>query len=174
MNRYEGAAEAFPSKCVLISYGRKVGSDDNGGDGGSTKGGGRGGRSIVDQRNNLARFTMHGKLTASGADLAAEKAVSNRGSGPAISPRRLSWPSRVFWKGWWRERRLDMTATSWGIWYTSRGRGVFHGKEGPNLYIKGPNPNYTFWSTFVRAHLYLSVLFFFKFAKKTWHILNKV
>ena len=97
MNRYEGAAEAFPSKCVLISYGRKVGSDDNGGDGGSTKGGGRGGRSIVDQRNNLARFTIHRRLIAIREELAAKKTTSNMGRGggrgPAIPPRRLGWPS---------------------------------------------------------------------------------
>ena len=57
-------------------------------EGGSADGGGCGGRAKADQRNNPTRFMMHGNLTASGAELAAEKAASKRGrgrgSGPAI------------------------------------------------------------------------------------------
>ena len=58
-------------------------------------------RSIVGHRNNLTRFMMAGKLTASGVDLAAEKAARNRerlrGSGRGHPPpRRLGWPSRGF------------------------------------------------------------------------------
>ena len=137
MTRYEGVAEAVPSKYILLSVGRKVGADKNGGNRGSADGGGCGGRAIVDQRNNLARFTMHGKLTASGADLAAEKAVSNRGSGPAISPRRLSWPSRGFWGGWRGERWAMRTTTSWGIWNNARGRGVSaKARKGPAYILR--------------------------------------
>ena len=43
--------------------------DKNGGDEGSADGGGGGGRAIADQRKNLTRFMMHGKLMASGAEL---------------------------------------------------------------------------------------------------------
>ena len=50
-------------------------------------------RSIADQRNNLKRFMMHGKLTASEAELAADKAASNRGgdrrSGPRHPPKKV-------------------------------------------------------------------------------------
>ena len=127
MTRYGGAAEAISSKYVLLSVGRKVGVDKNGGNRRSADGGGCGGRAIVNQRNNLARFTMHGKLTASRAELAAEKVVINRGrgrgSGPAIPSNWLSCPNRGFWGGWRGERRLMRTMTSWGIWNNARGRG---------------------------------------------------
>ena len=59
------------------------------GDGGSADGGGGNRRAIADQRDNLTRFMMHGKLTASGAELAAEKAASNRGSGPGHPPKKV-------------------------------------------------------------------------------------
>ena len=114
----------IPSNYVLLSVGGEVGADKNGGDGES--GGGCGGRAIADQRNNLTRFMMYGKLTVSGAELAAEKVANNRGrgrgSGPAIPPRRLGWPSRGFWGVWRGERRLMRMTTSWGIWHNPRGR----------------------------------------------------
>ena len=47
-------------------------------------------RAILDQRNNVKRFMVHGKLTASRAELADDKAVRNRGrcrgSGPEPPP----------------------------------------------------------------------------------------
>ena len=52
-------------------------------------------RSIADHRNNLTGFVVHGKLTVSGAELAAEMAASNRGvggeggSGPSHSPKNV-------------------------------------------------------------------------------------
>ena len=81
MTRYERATEATPSRYILISEWEEVGADKKGGDGGSVNGGGCSGRAIVDQRTNLESFMMNGKLTESRAELAAEKAVSNRGSG---------------------------------------------------------------------------------------------
>ena len=84
--------EAISSNYVLLSVGGKVGVDKNRGNGESADGGGCGGRAIVDQRNNLTRFMMHGKLTASEAELAAEKAASNRGRGRGSV---LSIPPRV-------------------------------------------------------------------------------
>ena len=88
---------------------------------------------------------MLGGLTASRAELEDKKAESNRGvvRGAALSirPRKLGWPSRDFCRGWRGERRSSRTTTSWGIWYTARVLGVFQGKEGRHLYIKGPNPN---------------------------------
>ena len=52
----------------------------------------------MDQRNNLERFTIHGKLTASGAELSDEKAVRNmerdRGSRPATPPQE-GWVGQV-------------------------------------------------------------------------------
>ena len=47
----------------------------------------------MDQRDNLKRFMMHRKLTASGADLAAKKAARNRGRGKGIGPSNL--PKKV-------------------------------------------------------------------------------
>ena len=47
-------------------------------------GGGR--RAIAYQRDNLERFMMHGKLMASGSELAAKKAESNRGRGRGSGP----------------------------------------------------------------------------------------
>ena len=43
----------------------------------------------MDQKNNLPRFMIHEKMTASGADLAAEKTASNRGSGPMQPPKKV-------------------------------------------------------------------------------------
>ena len=98
MTRYEGAVEAIPLNCVLLSVGEKVGVDKNGGDEGSADGGGGGGRAIADQRKNLTRFMMHGKLMASGAELAAEKAASNRGSGPGHPPKKIRLAKfRLLW-----------------------------------------------------------------------------
>ena len=61
-----------------ILWGVVWGIDNNRGDGGSADGGGR---AIADQRDNLTRFTMHGKLTESRAELTGEKAASNKGRG---------------------------------------------------------------------------------------------
>ena len=51
------------------------------------------GRAISDQRENLTRFMIHGKLTVNGAELAAKKAASNksrgRGCGPGHSPKKV-------------------------------------------------------------------------------------
>ena len=51
------------------------------------------GRAILDQRENLTRFMIHGKLTVNGAELAAKKAASNksrgRGCGPGHSPKKV-------------------------------------------------------------------------------------
>ena len=125
--------------------------DKNGGYRGSSDGRGGGGRYIAYQRNNLTRFMMHGKLTARGVELAAEKLESNRGrgsgSGPGHIPRRLGSPSQGLWGGGQGERRSVRMTTSWGIWINAKGKGVCQGTEGPHVYIKGPNPNYTFWST---------------------------
>ena len=103
MTRYEGATEAIPLNYFLLSVRGKVGTGKNRGDRGRTDGSGCGGRAIVDQRYNLVRFMMHGKMTASGAELAGKKTVINRGrgrgSGLAIPPRRLGWPSRGLWGG---------------------------------------------------------------------------
>ena len=67
--------------------------DKNGGDRGSDNGCSGGGRAIADQRNNLTRFMVHRKLTASGAKMAAKKAGSNwgrgRGSGPVHPPKKV-------------------------------------------------------------------------------------
>ena len=41
---------------------------------------------IADHRNNLTSFMLHRKLTASGAELADEKAESNRGRGRGSGP----------------------------------------------------------------------------------------
>ena len=79
--RYEGVVEADPSNYILLPFGEKFGADKNGGDRWVTDGSGGGGRAILDQRNNLTRFMMNGKLAASGADMAAKKAASNRGGG---------------------------------------------------------------------------------------------
>ena len=83
-------------------------------------------------------FVMHGKLTASGSDLAADKAARNsrRGMGgadPAISPRRLGWPRLGFWGLWQGERRSARTDSSWGIWHIARGRGgpIRQGRASP-------------------------------------------
>ena len=61
-------------------------------DGGSADGGGGDGKAIADQRDNM-RFMIHGRLTASRAELAAEKAASNRGrgrgSGPGHPPKKV-------------------------------------------------------------------------------------
>ena len=55
-------------------------------------------RAILDQRNNLKRFMMHGKLTAIRAELADDKAVRNRGgcrgSGPEHPPQE-GWVGKV-------------------------------------------------------------------------------
>ena len=52
----------------------------------------------MDQRNNLTRFMMHGDMTTSGEDLAADKTASNKRRGRESGsghppPRRLGWPS---------------------------------------------------------------------------------
>ena len=91
--RYEGVAEANPLNYVLLSVGGEVEADKNGGDGGSADGGGGGGRAIADQRDNQTRFMMDGKLTASRAELVAEKAAiikgRGRGSGPGHPPKKV-------------------------------------------------------------------------------------
>ena len=92
--QYKVASEANPLNYVLIYLGRKVGVDKNRGYGGSANSSGGGGIAIMDQRDNQTRFMMHGKLTASEAELAAEKVASNRGGGaggaaPTNPPRRL-------------------------------------------------------------------------------------
>ena len=55
-------------------------------------------RAILDQSNNLKRFMMHGKLTASRAELADDKAVRNRGrcrgGGPEHPPQE-GWVGKV-------------------------------------------------------------------------------
>ena len=51
-------------------------------------------RDIADQRNNLTRFMMRGKVTTSGAELAAEKVTSNREGGQRERP--LPYPQ----EGW--------------------------------------------------------------------------
>ena len=71
---------------VLLSIREKVGTDKNRGVGGSADVSGGSGRAIVDHRNNLTRFMMHVKVTISGADLAAEKAASNRRRGRGGDP----------------------------------------------------------------------------------------
>ena len=81
--------EENPSKYVLLSVRGKVGADKNGGDGGSTEDGGGDGRAIADQRDNLTRFMMHGKLTTSGEKMSAVKAASNRGRGPGHHPKKV-------------------------------------------------------------------------------------
>ena len=50
--------------------------------------------SIADRNNNLTSFMMNGNLVASGADLAAEKATSNRRRG------RGSGPGHLLQEGW--------------------------------------------------------------------------
>ena len=44
-------------------------------------------RAIADQRNNLTRFIIHGKLTMSRAELGTKDAASNRGRGTGTGPR---------------------------------------------------------------------------------------
>ena len=71
---------------VLGYVGGGVGAENNRGY--------RGGRrAIVDQRDNLTRFMMHGKLTASGVELMAKKVASNkvrgRGSDPRFPPKKV-------------------------------------------------------------------------------------
>ena len=95
MTRYEGAAYANASNYVLLSARGKAGADNIGGDGGAQMAAGGDGREVADQRNILTRFMMHGKLMASGVELAAEKAASNRGrrrgrgSGPCHPPKKV-------------------------------------------------------------------------------------
>ena len=69
---------------VLLFIRGEVGADKKGGDGGIYGGDGVGRRAIEDQRNNLKRFMIHGDMKASGAELAAKKAASNRGRGRRI------------------------------------------------------------------------------------------
>ena len=84
-------------------------------------------RVIVDQRNNLKRFIMHRNLTASGAELDAEKAAGNKGKGRGGGSRHP--PKKV---GLAKSRLLvrlsgrefpTRTISSWGFWHTLRGRG---------------------------------------------------
>ena len=75
------------------------------GKGGAPTAAGGGGRDVVYQRDNLTSFMMHRMLTAIGAEMVAEKAMSNRGRGrggrPRPSPqRRLGWPVQGFCGGW--------------------------------------------------------------------------
>ena len=91
-NRYKGTTKANLSNYVLISVGGKVREDKNRGEGGRADGGGGGGRDVSYQRNNLKRFFMHGKMNASGAELEAEEAESNRG-------RVLGHPPQEGWVG---------------------------------------------------------------------------
>ena len=79
---------------ILIFVGGKVRADKNGGYGESDDDGGGSRRSIEDQRNNMTMFMIHGKLTASRAELADEKAASNMGRG------RGSGPSHPLQEGW--------------------------------------------------------------------------
>ena len=51
-------------------------------------------RAIADQRKNLTRFIMHGKLKLIGADLVDKKVASNMGRG------RGSGPSHPLQEGW--------------------------------------------------------------------------
>ena len=86
-------------------------------------------RAIADQSNNLERFMINRKLTAIRAELAAEKAASNKGRGRVRGnvhvhpPRRLGWPSQGFWGGWRGERCPTRMTVSWEIQNTARGRG---------------------------------------------------
>ena len=72
-------------------------------------------RAIYYQSNNIKRFMMHRNITASGVEMAAEKAARDRvgavGSSPSIPPRRLGWPSKGFWGGCRGEMHPKMTAT---------------------------------------------------------------
>ena len=82
-------------KYVVLSVGGEVRGDKNRGGWGSADGGRGSERVIAYQRNNLTRFMMHGKLTASGTDLEAEKAASNRGRGrggiPGHPPKKVGF-----------------------------------------------------------------------------------
>ena len=79
--RYEEAAAENPSKCTVISVRRKIEADKNVWDRGSSDGKGRSGRAVSEQREKMMRIMMNRNLTASGADLAADKAARNRGRG---------------------------------------------------------------------------------------------
>ena len=100
-------------------------------------------RAIADQRNKLMRFMIHGKLTTSGVELAAEKAASNRGgSAPAISPQE-GWVGQFYdseeagRERGGRQGRLNHG----GSCILREEGGVCQGKEGARLYIQGPNIN---------------------------------
>ena len=54
--RYEGVAKTNPSEYILLSAVRKVGADKNGGDGGSTDGGG--GSGALHDSNVRARLCL--------------------------------------------------------------------------------------------------------------------
>ena len=76
----------------------------------------------------MKRFMVHGKLTASRAELADDKAVRNRGgaggAAPNTPPKKVGLESQGFWGGWRGERLPKSTMAPWGIWYTAIGRGV--------------------------------------------------
>ena len=150
--QYERVAEANLLNYVMIHIRGEVVEDKNGEERGSGSGGRyKGGRrAITDQRENLTRFMMHRKLAASREDLSADKAAGDRGgrreSGPSHPPRE-GWFGQVEnsggaggerggWRGQQHHRRSSIQQEEWG--------GVHQYKEGPKLYIKVPNPNYTF------------------------------
>ena len=63
------------------------------GAGGGADGGWGSVRAIADQRDNMMRFMMHGKLMASGEELASKKVVRNsgryKGGRPRPSPKKI-------------------------------------------------------------------------------------
>ena len=110
-----------------------VGVDRNRGDGGSAGGGGR---AIVDQRNNLTRFILHGKLTASRAELVAEKVASIRGrcrgSDPGHPPKKVRLAKLRLLGSLAGREAVGEDDNIMGD-QTARGRGVLQGKERPHL-----------------------------------------
>ena len=103
-------------------------------------------RAIADQRKNLTRFIMHGKLKLIGADLVDKKVASNmgrgRGVGPVHTPKKVGLAkSRLLGGLAGRESADEDDNIMRDMAYHKRRGGVLKGVEGDRLYINSPKLN---------------------------------
>ena len=111
---------------------------------------------------------MHGKLTASRAELAAEKAASNRGSGPGHPPKKVGLAkSRLLGGLAGREAVSEDDDIMGDLAYRERKGGSAKARKGLTFIFRAQTQIRHFGQLFSYPHLYLLVLSFFNFAPKT-------
>ena len=116
--------------------------------------GGGGGRAIADHRNNQTSLMLHRKLTAGGAELAAEKAPINRGrdrgGGPGHTPKKVGLAKLRLLGRLKGKEAVGVDEDIMGdMAYRERKGGYVKERKGLTFFIQGPDPYWKFWSNFV-------------------------